>query len=205
VRKWLPLALLPAFMAVQASNGIFRNGFELPGYCPSGRVTSTVVSWRYDGNGRRLMDVTNGDNVWGRWEATQPAIGFPWHNVFALFWALPRAGYVAAGLKTPTDLTLSAYGILNHGATSGGPPIDMAISDWCGDFNPPGAWCSASNVGTGQNIIAWKFPEFTGPALCELQPGMSYFLNLRVHDPAIVHDDCGGSACRLNIQNNRNP
>lgn len=207
--------LLPVFVAVvglagihgiaNAGNGIMRNGFDPPGSCPQGRVASTVVSWRYDGIGRRLIVVTSGDDIWGRWNASAPAIGFPWENVFALLWALPRNGYVAAGLRVPIDLPPLSWGVLNHGATSGGPPIDVSISDWCGDFNPPEPWCSSFDVGTGATIIAWKMPAYPGPALCALVPDSAYYVNIRISDPDVIHDDCSNSACRINVQNNHTP
>jgi hypothetical protein len=198
-------ALAYSAFANSESNGIFRNGYDPVGSCPQGRATMTVVSWKYNGSGRRNIDVTLADNIWGRWDAGQTPVTPPWLNVFALFWALPRHSYVAAEFTLPDNLPLNQWGLFGHGATSGGPPIDVTISDECGDFNPPELFCALRDIPPGQNAPAWKLPGYPGIALCTLEPGGTYYINIRVSDPNVVHPDCSGAACKINVQNNHTP
>jgi hypothetical protein len=202
---FLVFALAASRSARAQDNGIFRDGYDEPGSCFAGRATMTVVSWKYNGSGRRNIDVTQAENIWGRWDAGQTPTAFPWLNVFALLWALPRHNYVAAEFTIPEGTYPLQWGLLNHGATSGGPPMDVSISTQCGDFNPPEPFCSKRNVMPGENMIGYKLPAYPGIAFCSLTTSGPYYINLRVSDPNVDHPDCPGAACKFNIQNNHTP
>ena len=207
--------LLPVFVAVvgaagfhgiaNAGNGIMRDGFEPEGWCPAGRVTQTVVSWRYDGIGRRGTDVTLADNIWGRSTASGPSVGYPWLNYYAIFWAMPRHGYIAARFDVPPWALPTQWGMFTHGETLPGPATDMAISDRCGDFNPPEDWCLREGTVVAQRMGTYKQPEAPLFAGCELPIGGSYYINIRLTDPNVVHGQCSGAACQHTIQNNHTP
>lgn len=206
--------LLPVFVAIvglagihgiaNAGNGIMRDGFEPEGWCPAGRVTHTVVSWRYDGIGRRGTDVTLAENIWGRSTASGPSVGYPWLNFFAVFWALPRHGYVAAAFDVPEDVAPTQWGMFTHGETLPGPATDMAISDWCGDFSPPEPECVRRATGTGQRMGTHRLPDAEILVACTLRPGERRYINVRISDPLVDDFYCGAQTCQTTVQHNRN-
>jgi hypothetical protein len=196
------LAFLP--LAANAGNGIFRDGFDPPGSCPQGRITHTVVSWRYDGIGRRGTDVMHAENIWGRSTATGPSVGYPWLNFFAVFWALPRHGYVAAVFDIPSDIPPGQWGMFTHGETIPGPATDMAISDWCGDFNPPEPDCVRRNTGTGHRMGTHAVRPGGPIVACPLEASGSYYVNIRFTDPNAQDFYCGPQTCQTTVQHNRN-
>jgi hypothetical protein len=202
---FLVFALAASRSASAQDNGIFRNGYEVPGACPQGRITQTVVSWRYDGIGRKLTDVTVADNIWGRSTANAPPIQYPWLNYYAVFWAMPRHGYIAARFDVPPWTLPTQWGMFTHGETLPGPATDMAISDQCGDFNPPEDWCLREGTVVAQRMGTYKQPEAPLFAGCELPIGGSYYINIRLTDPNVVHGQCSGAACQHTIQNNHTP
>jgi hypothetical protein len=194
-----------ASSATAQTNGIMRDAFEVPGYCPPGRVAHTTVSWRYDGIGRRAIDVTRAEALWGRWDAGQTPVDYPWLNVFAILWQFPRHGYLGAEFDIAPWVLSWQYNRMTHGETLPGPWTDISVSDWCGDFNPPDPWCMTDATYTGQSMGVYKLPEAPVFAGCTLQPLGTYYLNLRFTFPDVEHWDCGSSACTTTIQNNRNP
>lgn len=194
-----------AALAHAQTNGIMRDGFEPEGWCPSGRVTQTVMSWRYDGIGRALTDVRFADNIWGKTTASGVPLPYPWMNYFAIFWQLPRSGYVAAQFDLAPWVPLWQYNTFWHGETSGGPHTDLAISDRCGDFNPAEEWCAKFDTYTGHMMVRGMLPESPALVGCVMQPLGRYYVNVRFSDPTEDHFDCGHAVCRTTIQNNRNP
>lgn len=198
-------ALLCSPFANSESNGIFRNGYEEPGACPQGRVTQTVVSWRYDGIGRKVTDVTSADNIWGRSTANAIPIPYPWLNYYVIFWAQPRHSYIAAQFTVPPWTPPIQSGLFTHGESLPGPATDMAISDQCGDFNPPEDWCLRTDTVIAQRMGAHKLPESSVFAACQLEVGGTYYVNIRLTDPNVVHGQCSGAACQHTVQSNHTP
>lgn len=199
-------ALAYSAFANSESNGIFRNGYEEPGYCPAGRITHTTVSWRYDGIGRRLVDVTKADEIWGRHTASAPTVPYPWMNYFAVFWQLPRNGYVSAQFTIPPWVPTWQWSKMTHGETLPGPETDIAYSDWCGDFNPPEPHCATFGTRTGQGLGTYKLPDAPVLTACNLNPGGTYYVNFRFTDPnAVDLTYCGTSWCRTTVNNNHTP
>jgi hypothetical protein len=201
LKKTLALFLCLAGSAHAQENPIYFDGYDKPGACPAGRIESTMVSWRYDGIGRRVIDATQAENIWGRAYAGGPTIGFPWMNVFAIFWSFPRNGYIAARFEVPMDTPSWAWGMFTHGETIPGPATDMAISPRCGDFNPPGQFCQARGTRIGQRMGTWGMPGFPGVS-CKLQPGQAYYLNIRLSDPTVEDYFCNTGACQTTVQHN---
>lgn len=202
---FLVFALAASRSASAQDNGIFRNGYEVPGACPQGRITQTVVSWRYDGIGRKSTNVTLADNIWGRSTANATPVPYPWMNFFAVFWAMPRHGYIAAEFDIAPWVPMWQYTLMTHGETIPGPATDMAISDQCGDFNPPGEWCARFGTLTGQRMGATKLPSAPIVAGCNLQPLGRYYINIRFTDPNAQDFYCGAVTCQTTVQNNHNP
>ena len=160
-----------------------------------------MMSWRYDGIGRVVSDVTMAENIWGRAYAGAPTVPFPWLNYFAVFWSFPRSGYVAAQFTVPEDLQATAWGVFTHGETLPGPETDMAISRQCGDFNPPEEFCQRRGTRAGQRMGLWRTPMGT-MAACELEPGQTYYVNIRLSDPDAENFFCNSQACKTTVQTN---
>jgi hypothetical protein len=174
--------------------------------CPAGRQTVADVCYSYGpSNCANNSDVTTFENIWGRTAGTDPtAVLFPGENVFAILKNMQKTGYIAAKFVAPTTPN-NSWGIFNHAATTSGPPLDASISSTCGDFNLSDFRCDVTGIPTGDNMIAWKLPGYTGPSLCQLTPGATYYLNIKLTDPAAIHNDCSGATCKVNIQNNHTP
>lgn len=204
MKKLLLLFLCAAGMAHAESNAVFLGSFEPAGSCPAGRVESTMMSWRYDGIGRRIIDVTLAENIWGRGNPGAPTVPFPWMNVFSIFWNFPRDGYVAARFDVPLDVPSWSFGMFTHGETIPGPATDMAISPRCGDFNPAQEYCQMRATRAGQRMGTWGLPGFPGVA-CKLQPGQTYYLNIRLTDPEVEDYFCNAGTCQFTVQHNHTP
>jgi len=188
-----------------ADNGIMRDNFELAGSCPGGRVEQTVVAWRYDGAGRRTIDVTLADNLWGRGDSNGTPVAFPWMQSFIVLWGMPRDGYIAAAFDVPLGSNVLTWGKFTHGETLPGPPTDMAISEWCGDFNPPEPGCSFHGTSAGQSMSIYKRTGAAINVACVVEPGKFYYANIRITDPDVVNGSCNTQVCRTSIQNNHVP
>jgi hypothetical protein len=198
-------ALAYSAFASADPNGIFRNGYDPVGSCPQGRITQTVVSWRYDGIGRKVTDVTKAENIWGRSTATAIPVPYPWLNYYAIFWAMPRHGYIAAEFTVPPWTPSVQWGIFTHGESLPGPETDMAISTECGDFNPPEPFCLKTNTAVAQRMGQHKLPNAALVAGCELEVGGTYYINIRLTDPNVIHGQCSGAACQHTVQSNHTP
>ena len=118
----LLLLLLPcaAGAAHAETNAVFIDDFETAGACPPGRIRSTVMSWRYDGIGRTATDVTRAENIWGRSQAGMPTVPFPWLNYYAIFWSMPRNGYIAAVGEFQREAVREGHGHWERRANSVG-------------------------------------------------------------------------------------
>ena len=149
--------------------------------------------------------MTKFENIWGRTSGTDTTLAmFPGENVFAIIKNMQKSGYISAKFVAPTTPN-NFWGIFNHAATTSGPNIDASISSTCGDFNLSDFRCDVTNILAGDNMLAWKLPGYPGPSLCQLTPGATYYLNIKLTDPAATHNDCSGATCKVNIQNNHTP
>jgi hypothetical protein len=193
----VPLSAVTHAKAQTQQNGIFADGFEDAASCPTGRQTTATVGWRYDGAGRHNVDVTSADSVYGRDAWSEQPGAFPWNQQFSIIWNLKRAGYVSMAFVPPAAAHPTTYVLWRKTETIPGPRQDASVSTRCGDFNPPDAFCKASDVLAGGSLSAMKLPEFPGPAFCQLEPGRTYYLNLRISDPAVIDFDCGPQTCQV--------
>ena len=112
---------------------------------------------------------------------------------------------MAAEFQVMPWVPLWQWSMFTHGETSGGPWADIAVSDRCGDFNPPEPWCATYATYTGQGMGRYKLPEAPVLAGCQLEHLGTYYVNLRFTYPDADHWDCNASACRLTVQNNHTP
>jgi hypothetical protein len=177
-----------------------------PDVCPPGRASSMTLAVQSYTGGRKLMDVTQADNLFGYTAWTAPRLTYPWKNDFTIFDFPRTAGlYVAAKFVVPMNSNPSQWGAFNNLETIPGPGIDFAISERCGDFTPASPYCSADDVYGGRALPRHKLPGYAGPALCKLTPGGTYYVNIRLDDPAAGGANCIAGLCRVGVQHNHNP
>jgi hypothetical protein len=177
-----------------------------PDACPAGRLTSAYLAVQsYTGGNRRLMDVTQADNLFGYYSWNTARLSYPWKNDYTIF-EFPRTpAYIAAKFVVPLNSIPAQWGKFGNLETLPGPGIDFAISLRCGDFAPVTPYCSASNVFGGRALLNDKLPGYPGVALCKLTPGDSYYINIRLHNPAAGGANCTASLCKFGIQRNHTP
>ncbi len=160
----------------------------------------------YTGGGRKIMDVTQADNLFGYYAWSGARLSYPWKNEYTVF-EFPRAtgAYIAAKFTVPAGTPANQWGVFGNLETLPGPGIDVAISDRCGDFTPSALYCSADDVFGGRPILKDKLPGYPGVALCSLSPGATYYVNIRLDDPVAGGANCAGNVCKFGIQRNHTP
>lgn len=178
-----------------------------PTSCPAGRINTTVLSLRYDGFGRKLMDVTKADNILGYNDWTQALQLFPWKQNYTIFWGFPRTAgaYVAGEFVVPTTTPVNQWGRLQNLETIPGPGTDWALSQQCGDFSPAAQYCATANVFGGRPYGTYKLPNAPVTAGCTLRPGERWYMMFRLHNPAAGGHNCTATTCQFGVQNNHNP
>lgn len=182
---------------------IFVDGFQPIGSCPDGQQGVTNVSYSYTLNPvLQNVDATLFQNIFGRNVATAPVVAWPGVNGYAVT-VLNRSLYFAHRFTVPSSgLSPTLRGMFTHGESVPGPNLTMAISESCGDFNPPTSTCLSSNRGAGSPMVKWRLPTGTGVA-CELVPGRTYYANIKLTDRNAVDDnDCDDNACVISVVNN---
>jgi hypothetical protein len=177
-----------------------------PDTCPAGRLTSAYIAVQsYTGGNRRLMDVTQADNLFGYYSWSTGRLSYPWKNDYTVF-EFPRApAYIAGKFVVPLNSIPAQWGTFRNLETLPGPGIDFAISPRCGDFSPAAQYCAADNVYGGRALVADKLPGYPGIALCKLTPGATYYVNIRLHNPAAGGANCTSVLCKFGIQRNHTP
>lgn len=178
-----------------------------PTSCPAGRIVSTVLSLRYDGIGRKSMDVTKADNILGYNDWSGPRAEFPWKQGYTIFWGIPRTpgAYIAAEFVVPNNTPTNQWGKLYNTETIPGPGTDWALSKQCGDFSPAAQYCASSNVITGRLYGNYKVPGAPIAAACELRPGERWYMMFRLSNPSAGGQNCNATTCQVGVQNNHNP
>jgi hypothetical protein len=165
----------------------------------------TLAVQSYTG-GRKLMDVTQADNLFGYYAWNLERLSYPWKNDYTIFDFPRTAGlYIAAKFVVPLNSIPSQWGSFTNLETIPGPGLDFTISERCGDFAPTVPYCSADNVYGGRALVKDKLPSYPGPALCKLTPGGTYYLNIRLDHPATGGANCTSGLCRVGIQRNHTP
>lgn len=188
-------------------DSISRDGYERYDVCPPGRYTTAQVQYNYVG-ASMLVDLTQLQQLFGRGDVNRPAsTPWPyWQGTHPTINGWPRTSYVALKIDVPVTAT-TRHGRYQHAETVPGPALYATISDVCGDFTVSAA-CSTYNAGgPGSPLVAWKLAGQPGPAQCAQVPGRSYYLNIRMRNPAEVRPkDCGedGTApkCKVTLLNN---
>lgn len=171
--------------------------------CPAGRQTVAEICYgsNLTTNCDRNTNVTAYDNIWGRLSATGTPQPFPAGTGSRIVKNLDKTKYIAAKAAN-VQLTGNFVRAFFHNSTFRGPNLTMAISDKCGDFNPPNNACLRTNIG-GDALMGQYYNVEGSGAGCPLTPGKTYFLNIKATDPSQnVPGDCSGNICVTNIAHN---
>lgn len=195
----LSAALLVLAMTPAGGETIFQDGFDtVPGDCPPGR--QVLANFQYGGDNsfreRPNVDVTVWDNIWGHATALDSVVPFPGRpTAVPIFLNFDPAGYIAARIDVPPGMQPNSYGWIVQTEYNHEADLTAAISTTCGDFSPAGQTCFTQGTGGG-NLVPWAVPPPN--TFCPLQPGVSYYLNLKVIDSS----GCDASGCVIGTANN---
>jgi hypothetical protein len=194
----LSAALLVLAMTPAGDDTIFQDGFDAAIECPAGR--QALADFAYGGDNslrnRYNVDVTNWDNIWGHATALDAVVPFPGRaNAVPIFLNFDPAGYVAAHFDVPIGMLPNTYGWIAQTEYNHEADLTAAISPVCGDFSPAAQHCFSQGTG-GANLVPWSVPPPN--TFCALQPGVGYYLNLKVTDSS----GCEASGCVIGTANN---
>lgn len=188
----------PVTLAVQAAGDS----------CPAGQQTTADVCYSNYASSCTTIPNLTFDTVFGHLAIGDTLVPFPGVQSYTTLKNWNKTKYLALKFTVPaTGLPSGMFGILAHGETMAGPPyVDMSISSGCGDFTSGvGTICQQNNVGKGKIGAKWKLPTATQTNGCPVQPGQSYYLNIRATNPATANPtDCSGDVCRASFNNNWN-
>src|SRR5690348_11656905 len=109
----LNAALLVLALAPAGDDTIFRDDFDAPSACPSGR--QDLADFAYGGDNslrnRYNTDITEWDNIWGHATALDAAVPFPGRsNAAPIFLNFDPSRYVAAHFVVPIGMLPNTYG-----------------------------------------------------------------------------------------------
>lgn len=171
----LVLALTPA-----GTDTIFDDGFDTTSACPAGRQLFTDFAYVGDDSQRNRynVDVTLWDNIWGHATALDDVVPFPGRsNSAPVFLNFGASTYMAAEFHVPANAQPNTYGWIGQTEYNHEADLAAAISPNCGDFSPAAQHCFSQGVGGG-NLVPWAVAPPN--SFCALQPGATYYLNLKV-------------------------
>ena len=182
------VALLLAVSISGTTDVVFNEGFD-GDTCPSGRINRSTISYGSGGT-RSNADVTLFENIWGHAGSSDPALPWPGYpGTSPILEDFTRDGYVAAKFHTLAILPPTINGFFKSPSYPGGPNIDFAISEQCGDFYPDQSGCLASNTSQGDSpLVYWRVTS--GAFYCILQPDTDYYINIRLTDPPTNDPNC---------------
>lgn len=175
-----PITSLPASVAAVIAPG-----------CLSEERRVSVASLSYPevaGSPTRAnVDVRYFDNLWGHANASDPVT--PWPGVDGstigiLNWN--REKFVAARFDVPANAP-PMFGQFQHAQYFVSPALLMAISPLCGDFGFEPACVQTVERG---EALRWTIGA-SSPTACPLFPGVPYYFNVALADPATLA--CGTS------------
>jgi hypothetical protein len=178
-----------------------------PDTCPAGRITSMYLAvGSYTGGGRKLVDVTTADNVFGYYTWNSSRLSYPWKNDYTIL-EYPRTvgAYTASKFTVPLTTPNNQWGIFGKLATLPGPQFDFSISTRCGDFSPAAQQCFALQQFNNGNMLGDRLPGYPAPSLCPLVPGGTYYINGRLSNPTTSVTNCTNNICKVGIQRNHTP
>lgn len=203
------LLLAAATSQTQPADGIYKDSFDSGASCPAtidspnGPLNLRRISdiWYYPAGVRHTVDVTDFANIWGHIDALDGLTDWPGvPGASPTIKTIGRHEYVAAKFHVPPDALPTLNGTMKHVSYWGGPPIDVSISQTCGDFDPIEPACIGTNSHNDDNpVVRWKLGNGSR-SYCHLDTDTDYFVNIRFTDPNANSADCSGSACQTTIQ-----
>ncbi|WP_257387043.1 hypothetical protein [Tahibacter caeni] len=148
------------------------------------RLESAYVEFNYTVSNGRTTDATHFESIFGYSTAETPLRPFPGTVNLNQRVFLSRNGYVALQFTVPRDLALETVGAFRFEETqpqTSPARMSMTISKSCGDFSPtptpPLTNACVLNNAPANGSLAWGYSP-SNAALCQLQPGETYFLNI---------------------------
>lgn len=171
------------------------------GSCPAGRQTQAELCYNVNMSSGTCTTqaVTTFQAVYGKGTPSGTTVPFPGVNADVVYRNLRKDQYIALEFTVPTSGLEGASGKVSKGETLPGPLLDGTISEQCGQFEPvqpADASCAFKRRGFSRALAAWGVNA--EGANCNLVPGKTYFLNLRISDPFSLPNplDCSGNTCR---------
>lgn len=194
----LSAAILVLAMAPAGDDTIFQDDFDATSACPAGR--QVLADFAYGGDNslrnRYNVDVTQWDNIWGHATALDAVVPFPGRsNAVPIFLNFDPSSYIAAHIDVPAGMQPNTYGWIAQTEYNHEADLTAAISTSCGDFSPAAQTCFSQGIGGG-NLVPWAIPPPN--TFCPLQPGVGYYLNLKV----VNSSECASSTCVVGTSNN---
>lgn len=171
------VAVNPAFGACPTGGG--------GGTPPPGQIVRSNITYVPSGTGSRInVPVTDWEDVFGHATATDAEVAFPGRpNSSPVVAAFTKTGYLALKIVVPSNIPLTKYGWITHTEYNYGADLTSSISADPGDFNPATALVVASTL-SGQPLVGWRMPNAAYHLGATLQPGQTYYYNIKVTNPA---------------------
>ena len=148
------------------------------------RLDTAYVEFNYTVSNGRVANATRFEDIFGYSTAESPLRAFPGTVNLNQRVFLSRNSYVALQFTVPSNLTLNTTGAFRFEETqpqTNPARMSMTISKSCGDFSPTATApltnaCVLNNATANGNIFWGYLPG--NSAVCQLQPGETYFLNI---------------------------
>ncbi len=152
------------------------------------RLSTAYVEFNYTVSNGRTTDATQFENIFGYTTDGAPLQSFPGVVNVNQRLFMPRNYYAALAFTVPSSLTPLTTGAFRFEETqpqTSPARMSMTISKSCGDFGvnataPLTNACVLNNSPSNGNIL-WGYAP-GNPAICQLQPGETYYLNI-IHAP----------------------
>ena len=148
------------------------------------RLDTAYVEFNYTVSNGRVADAKHFEQIFGYTTIDGPVRAFPGTVNINQRVFLSRNGYVALEFTVPSDLALNTAGAFRFEETqpqTNPARMSMTISKSCGDFSPtataPLTNACVLNNATANGNITWGYTPGNS-AICQLQPGETYFLNI---------------------------
>ena len=203
--------LLASAVSQTQPDAILQDSFDAGAACPASIETSTGTLslrrmsdiWYLPGNAhvRHNVNVTDWDSIWGHMTELDGQMLWPGApGASPTIRSIGKTEYVAAKFDVPADVLPTLSGTFKHVMYGGGPNIDATISRTCGDFSTlqPGCWVH-DDPANDVAMLRWRVNS-GNRSYCSVQPGQTYFLNIRFTDPQTTGPDCQGFTCQSTIQ-----
>lgn len=173
------------------------------------RLDTVYTEFNYTVGQGQTVDATRFESIFGYSADTGPLRGFPGTVNLNRRVFMPRNSYVALQFTVPANLTAQTSGAFRFEETqpqTNPARMSMTISKDCGDFSatataPLTNACVLNGAPSNGNLL-WGYAP-GNPAVCQLQPGETYYLNI-LHAPlsAPLSTYCQGY-CGNVIQNQK--